>query len=137
MGPPPRSLAAEANGCFMVRVGRGPNRIQGCGARDAPDSGLPSDQSKHASTIGEQSDAIKLDTDIPIQGCAKSRRIGHVIRSARLTPDSRLITLLRGWYRPLFHCHRDRPTGSSRDQTIGLEQLHLRTTPFPAKLSYT
>ena len=74
MGPPPRSLAAEANGCFMVRVRHGPNRIQGCGARDAPDSGLPSDQSKHASTIGEQSDAIKLDTDIPIQGCVKSRR---------------------------------------------------------------
>ena len=72
MGPPPRSLAAEANGCFMVRVRHGPNRIQGCGARDAPDSGLPSDQSKHASTIGEQSDAIKLDTDIPIQGCVKT-----------------------------------------------------------------
>src|ERR1700722_15284473 len=72
MGPPPRSLAAEANGCFMVRVRRGPNRIQGCGARDAPESGLPSDQSKHASTIGEQSDAIKLDTDIPIQGCVKT-----------------------------------------------------------------
>jgi hypothetical protein len=70
MGPPPRSLAAEANGCFMVRVRHGPNRIQGCGARDAPDSGLPSDQSKHASTIGEQSDATKLDTDIPIQGCS-------------------------------------------------------------------
>ena len=72
MGPPPRSLAAEANGCFMVRVRHGPNRIQGCGARDAPDSGLPSDQSKHASTIGEQSHAIKLDTDIPIQGCVKT-----------------------------------------------------------------
>src|SRR6516162_6275729 len=74
MGPPPRSLAAEANGCFMVRVRHGPNRIQGCGARDAPDSGLPSDQSKHASTTGEQSHAIKLDTDVPIQGCAKTRR---------------------------------------------------------------
>src|SRR5271167_3759320 len=71
MGPPPRSLATEANGCFMVRVRHGPNRIQGCGARDAPDSGLPSDQSKHASTIGEQSDAIKLDTDIPIHGSLK------------------------------------------------------------------
>ena len=79
MGPPPRSLAAEANGCFMVRVRRGPNRIQGCGARDAPDSGLPSDQSKHASTIGEQSDAIKLDTDIPIQGCVKTPRSFHTL----------------------------------------------------------
>src|SRR5580693_8231135 len=77
MGPPPRSLAAEANGCFMVRVRRGPNRIQGCGARDAPDSGVPSDQSKHAPTIGEQSDAIKLDTDIPIQGCVKTSARFH------------------------------------------------------------
>src|SRR6476620_2073298 len=72
MGPPPRSLAAEANGCFMVRVRHGPNRIQGCGARDAPDSELPSDPSKHASTIGEQSDAINLATEIPIQGRVKT-----------------------------------------------------------------
>ena len=32
MGPPPRSLAAEANDCFMVRTQHGDNRIQGCGA---------------------------------------------------------------------------------------------------------
>src|SRR6201993_5596950 len=32
MGPPPRSLAVEANDCFMVRVQHGSNRIQGCGA---------------------------------------------------------------------------------------------------------
>jgi hypothetical protein len=44
MCPPPRSLALEANGCFMVRVPSGPNRIQGCGATIAPDSELPSDQ---------------------------------------------------------------------------------------------
>jgi len=30
MGPPPRSLAAEANDCFMVRT-CGSNRIPGCG----------------------------------------------------------------------------------------------------------
>src|SRR6267378_95718 len=32
MGPPPRSLAVEANDCFMVRVQHGSNRIQGRGA---------------------------------------------------------------------------------------------------------
>jgi hypothetical protein len=32
MGPPPRSLAAEAIDCFMVRVPYGSNRIQGRGA---------------------------------------------------------------------------------------------------------
>jgi len=32
MCPPPRSPAAEANNCFMVRTRYGSNRIQGCGA---------------------------------------------------------------------------------------------------------
>lgn len=36
MCPPPRRLALEANGCFMVQVPRGPYRIQGCGAIIAP-----------------------------------------------------------------------------------------------------
>jgi hypothetical protein len=51
--------------------------------------------------------------------------------AATQTPHSKLITLLCGWYRPLCHCHQDRPTGSSRDQKIDLEQLHLPTIPFP------
>src|ERR1700733_14612318 len=57
--------------------------------------------------------------------------------AATQTPDSKLITLLCGWYRPLCHCHRDRPTGSSRDQTNGLEQLHLPTIPLPLESPYT
>jgi hypothetical protein len=43
MCPPPRSLALEAHGCFMVPAPRA-NRIQGCGATIAPDSELPSDR---------------------------------------------------------------------------------------------
>jgi hypothetical protein len=43
MGASPRSLAAEANGCFMVGIQHGSNRIQGRGARVARDGGLPSD----------------------------------------------------------------------------------------------
>src|SRR5689334_587973 len=43
MGPPPRSLAAEAHGCFMVRILDGSNRLQGRGAMLAPKGGLPSD----------------------------------------------------------------------------------------------
>lgn len=43
MGPPPRSLAAGANGCFMVGIRRWSNRIQGCGAMlRAQNGGLPS-----------------------------------------------------------------------------------------------
>ena len=33
MGPPPRSLAAEAIDCFMVWPRHGANRIQGCNAK--------------------------------------------------------------------------------------------------------
>jgi hypothetical protein len=42
MGPLPRSLAAEAHGCFMVPDPNGSNRIQGRGARFARTGGLPS-----------------------------------------------------------------------------------------------
>jgi hypothetical protein len=42
MGPPPRSLAAEANDCFMVRSQCGGNRIQGRGASFRAHGGLPS-----------------------------------------------------------------------------------------------
>src|SRR3954454_8595522 len=45
MGPPPRSPAAEAHGCFMVRIPGGSDRIQGRGARLAPEGGLPSEES--------------------------------------------------------------------------------------------
>ncbi|MFT5429343.1 MAG: hypothetical protein ACI9HH_005492 [Pseudomonadota bacterium] len=45
MCPPPRSLALEANGCFMVQA-RKANRIQGCGATIVPDSELPSDSDR-------------------------------------------------------------------------------------------
>jgi hypothetical protein len=59
----------------MVLHGPGPNgfnRIQGCGARDAPDSGLPSDQRPATSSAGEQSDGLALDRREPIQGCVKT-----------------------------------------------------------------
>ena len=43
MGPPPRSFAADAHACIMVRVTT-THRIQGCGASSScPDSELPSD----------------------------------------------------------------------------------------------
>ena len=45
MGPPPRSFAADAHACIMVRV-TATHRIQGCGASPScPDSELPSDAS--------------------------------------------------------------------------------------------
>src|SRR5258707_8233283 len=73
MGPPPRSLTAEANSCFMVRVLHGPNRIQGCGASIAPERGLPSDQLFRTSNNEGHRVAVTLDTRVLIQGCVKTR----------------------------------------------------------------
>src|ERR1700686_1244140 len=73
MGPPPRSLTAEANSCFMVRVPYGPNRIQGCGASIAPERGLPSDQLYRTWNEGHRV-AVTLDTKVLIQGCVKRPR---------------------------------------------------------------
>src|SRR5712675_626633 len=73
MGPPPRSLTAEANSCFMVRVPHGPNRIQGCGASIAPERGLPSDQLYRTSNNEGHRVAGTLDTKVLIQGCVKTR----------------------------------------------------------------
>src|ERR1017187_6161587 len=72
MGPPPRSLTAEANSCFMVRVPHGSNRIQGCGASIAPECGLPSDQLYQTSNNEGQRVAVILDTKVLIQGCVKT-----------------------------------------------------------------
>src|ERR1700724_1330394 len=72
MGPPPRSLTAEANSCFMVRVPHGPNRIQGCGASIAPERGLPSDQLYQTSNNEGHRVAVTLDTKVLIQGCVKT-----------------------------------------------------------------
>src|SRR6266436_4536181 len=72
MGPLPRSLTAEANSCFMVRVLHGPNRIQGCGASIAPERGLPSDQLYRTSNNEGLRVAVTLDTRVLIQGCVKT-----------------------------------------------------------------
>ena len=87
MGPPPRSLTAEANSCFMVRVPHGPNRIQGCGASIAPERGLPSDQLYRTSNNEGHRVEVTLDTKVLIQGCVKTRTFywaGTTIWPARL-----------------------------------------------------
>jgi len=44
VGPPPRSPAADAHGCIMVRPGRGPTGYKVVARWSAPWSGLPSDR---------------------------------------------------------------------------------------------
>ena len=67
MGPPPRSLAAEANGCFMVRPPRGANRIQGrgailCAPRRAPLGSFASRTSSHHDQSATCLTAIPIPT---------------------------------------------------------------------------
>ena len=84
MGASPRSLAAEANGCFMVGIQHGSNRIQGRGASVARDGGLPSDlldvsnRSKRLSETEEvrrSQEARWLDNQIPIQATSVGKSI--------------------------------------------------------------
>lgn len=44
MCPPPRRLALEANGCFMVQAPKGPTEYKVAVRFLAPDGELPSDQ---------------------------------------------------------------------------------------------
>jgi len=52
MDPPPRSFAADAHDCIMVRSSR-INRIQGCGAISAPAGELPSNCRRLAALQGK------------------------------------------------------------------------------------
>jgi hypothetical protein len=65
MGPPPRSFAADAHDCIMVRSLR-TYRIQGCGAMIAPDGKLPSDHRPDHNQRGRRARAC--------QGAAGKRR---------------------------------------------------------------
>ena len=86
MGASPRSLAAEANGCFMVGIPHGSNRIQGRGASVARDGGLPSDLLNVATEAsdylktkevrnGRSQEAGWLDKQIPIQAPSMGKSI--------------------------------------------------------------
>jgi hypothetical protein len=59
MGPPPRSFAADAHECIMVRVLD--HRIQGRGAIDPrPESGLPSDRHPDRTKRAVVLEAVKV-----------------------------------------------------------------------------
>ena len=90
MCPPPRRLALEANGCFMVQVPREPHRIQGCGAIIAPPKAISprntGDIDRGTSTLDptarNRAERQRrtclwktLDSGIPIQGHAYGKRL--------------------------------------------------------------
>src|SRR5215207_8478284 len=89
MGPPSRSLAAEALGCFLVRITGGSNRIQDRGAMIAPDGGLPSDcQCKNLRPReGARTRTGDLKTSLTLQSPYKGRVPGlPASGGARLSP---------------------------------------------------
>src|SRR5215208_8543160 len=92
MGPPSRSLAAEALGCFLVRITGGSNRIQDRGAMIAPDGGLPSDcQCKNLRPRdGARTRTGDLKTSLTLQSPYKGRVPGLPASGrARLSPPGR------------------------------------------------
>src|SRR3981189_2055114 len=93
MGPPPRSLTAEANSCFMVRVPHGPNRIQGCGASIAPERGLPSDQLYRTSNKEGHRAAVTRENPIDAMILLLNRR-GEVMQGFVQGADRQQTTLL-------------------------------------------
>src|SRR5258708_37684594 len=102
MGPPPRSLAADAHACIMVRV-TATHRIQGCGASPSClDSELPSDASYRPQPACRRARVY--------QGAAWKRRS---VRQGRATAslDS--------------PCARRRPTRVGRGEETGF-QVELR-----------
>ena len=72
MGLPLRSLAPEANVCFMVWIPRGPNRIQGCGAMYRASWRAPL-----GSENIRRTDSRRLDRRTPIQGRRGGQGWGH------------------------------------------------------------
>lgn len=76
MGPPPRSFAADAHDCIMVRSLQ-TYRIQGCGAMIAPDGKLPSDHRPDHNQRGRRARVC--------QGAALKRR--NVRPEGRATAD--------------------------------------------------
>src|SRR6516162_4905706 len=85
MGPPLRSLAVEANDCFMVRVQHGSNRIQGRSAMlRAQWAGSP------------RVVPTRLDIQIPIQGVVRDPRMAarRVLAARDISAERRRATAL-------------------------------------------
>jgi hypothetical protein len=59
MGPPPRSFAADAHGCIMVRV-LGPTEYKVVARLIAPASGLPSDRHPDRTKRAVVLEAVKV-----------------------------------------------------------------------------
>src|SRR5229473_179398 len=86
MGPPPRSFAADAHDCIMVRV-LGPTGYKVVARLIAPERGLPSDR---------HPDRTNLDSFCARQRqarCRSGRRNGLSDRTKKLTKEKRCADL--------------------------------------------
>src|SRR6266849_3147648 len=83
MGPPPRSFAADAHDCIMVRSLR-TYRIQGCGAMIAPDGKLPSDHRPDHNQRGRRAQ------DLSRRGLETTERAARAERRPTLTGPVRV-----------------------------------------------
>src|SRR6266436_5915969 len=82
MGPPPRSFAADAHGCIMVRV-PGTHRIQGCGAIDTrPKAGSPL-------IVIPTAPSVPSCSKLSRYGLARAEHVERLVRRPTLTAPAR------------------------------------------------
>src|SRR5713101_6811678 len=82
MGPPPRSFAADAPGCIMVRV-LGTYRIQGCGAIDTrPKAGSPL-------IVIPTAPSVPSCSKLSRYGLARAKHVERLVRRPTLTAPAR------------------------------------------------
>src|SRR5437867_12979266 len=82
MGPPPRSFAADAYGCIMVRV-RGTYRIQGCGAID------PRPKASSPLIVIPTAPSGPSCSKLSRYGLARAKHVERLVRRPTLTAPAR------------------------------------------------
>ena len=82
MGPPPRSFAADAYGCIMVRVRR-TYRIQGCGAID------PRPKASSPLIFIPTAPSVRSCSKLSRYGLAKAKHVERLVRRPTLTAPAR------------------------------------------------
>jgi hypothetical protein len=87
LGPPPRSLAAEANGCFMVGSDADPTEYKVAARSTRPNGGLPSVRTPHQQyenpvhIRGDRQGEISLTSKSPYKfwPCTPARLKGSIV----------------------------------------------------------
>jgi hypothetical protein len=108
MGPPPRSFAADAYGCIMVRV-RGTYRIQGCGATD------PRPKASSPLIVIPTAPSVRSCSKLSRYGLARAKHVERLVRRPTLTAPARdgLALLRVGMKKRAFRSNKETDEGQN------------------------